>query len=128
KAGKGIESPRDIVDWLSQQIGFEKQEHFLVLFLNQKNCIIKYRTMFKGTLTNASVHPREIYKEAMRIGCAKIMCIHNHPSGDPSPSEADIQITQSIVECGKIVAIPLMDHIIISKNSYISFRQKRLID
>lgn len=126
--GRGIECPQDIVNWLSQQIGFDKQEHFLVLFLNQKNQVLKYRAMFVGTLTNASVHPREIYKEAMRIGCAKILCVHNHPSGDPTESDADIELTKSIEACGKIVAIPLMDHIIISNNSYISFRQKRLID
>lgn len=128
KQGAGIQQPEDIVDWLRQQIGYEQQEHFLVLFLNQRNQILKYRTMFVGTLTSASVHPREIFKQAMRLSCAKILCVHNHPSGDPSPSEADIDLTKCIVECGKMVAIPLMDHIIISKNSYVSFRQKRLID
>ena len=112
-----IESPDDLINWLSQTIGYEKQEHFVVAFLNQRNQVISSKTLFVGTLTNASVHPREIFKEAMRIGCAKIICAHNHPSGDPSASEADIAITESIEECGKIVAIPLLDHIIISKNS-----------
>lgn len=123
-----IESPKDLVDYLTQLIGFEKQEHFIVLFLNQKNQVISSKILFVGTLTNASVHPREIFKEALRIGCAKIICAHNHPSGDPSESDADIQITESIVACGKIVSIPVLDHIIVSKNSFISFRQKRLID
>lgn len=84
--------------------------------------------MFTGTLTNASVHPREIFKEAMRLGCARIMVAHNHPSGDPTPSNADIELTNHIVESGKMVAIPLMDHIIVARNAYISFRQMRLID
>lgn len=123
-----IECPNDLIEWLSQKIGFEKQENFIVLFLDQKHQVLSYQTMFVGTLTNASVHPREIYKEAMRIGCAKIICAHNHPSGDPQQSEADIAITNSIVECGKIVSIPLLDHIIVSRTSYVSFRQKRLID
>lgn len=123
-----IESPLDLVNWLSQLIGFETQEHFIVVFLNQKHQVLSYKTLFVGTLTNASVHPREIFKEAMRIGCAKIICAHNHPSGDPQESEADINITRSIQECGRIASIPLLDHIIVSRNSYTSFRQKRLID
>lgn len=118
----------DVVEWLRQEIGYQKQEHFLVVFLNQKNQVICYRTMFIGTLTNASVHPREIYQEAIRLGCARILCAHNHPSGDPTPSQADIELTMRIEESGHMVAIPLMDHVIIARNSYISFRQKHLID
>lgn len=128
KQGISIEKPQDLVDWLNMQIGFEQQEHFIVLFLNQKNQILCYRDLFKGTLTSASVHPREIFQEAMRVGCARIICVHNHPSGDAQPSEADIVITERIVEGGRMVAIPLIDHIIVSKNTYKSFRQMRLID
>ena len=123
-----INSPKDIVDWLNQQIGFMKQEHFLVLFLNHHNQIVSYRTMFKGSMTSASVHPREIYKEALASGCAKIICEHNHPSGNVEPSEADILLTEAIDACGKMTCIPLVDHIIVGKNSYTSLRQKQLID
>ena len=123
-----INSPKDIVDWLNQQIGFMKQEHFLVLFLNHHNQIVSYRTMFKGSMTSASVHPREIYKEALASGCAKIICVHNHPSGNVEPSEADILLTEAIDACGKMTCIPLVDHIIVGKNSYTSLRQKQLID
>lgn len=123
-----IGKPEDVVDWLQQEIGFCNQECFYVIFLNQKNQIQSYKQMFTGTLTNASVHPREIFKEAMRLGCARIMVAHNHPSGDPTPSNADIELTNHIVESGKMVAIPLMDHIIVARNAYISFRQMRLID
>ena len=84
--------------------------------------------MFVGTLTNASVHPREIFKEAMQVGCAKILCVHNHPSGDPSPSSADMLLTKSIIECGKVTEIPLIDHIIVSRNSYFSFAQQGLME
>lgn len=128
KKKTGIHDPEDIIQWLIQEIGFEKQEHFLVLFLNQRNQIDSYKTMFKGTMTSASVHPREIYKEALAKGCAKILCVHNHPSGNADPSDADILITRAIEECGKLTCIPLMDHIIVSKNSYLSFRQNQLID
>lgn len=123
-----ISSPDDILHWLYQQIGFEKQENFIVLFLNQKNQVESFEVMFTGTMTNASVHPREIYRKALAKGCAKIICVHNHPSGDPQPSEADLTITRAIDECGRLTCIPLVDHIIVAKNSYISFRQKRLID
>ena len=122
----GIHHPQDILEWVNQQIGFEQQEHFLVLFLNQKNQLISSRVIV-GTLTNASVHPREIFREAMQLGCAKILCVHNHPSGDPQPSSADISLTRSIEECGVMTAIPLMDHIIVSRNTYFSFAQKGLL-
>lgn len=123
-----IQQPEDVFDWLNQLIGYEKQEHFLVLFLSQRNQIVTYKDLFIGTMTSASVHPREIFREAMRLQCAKILCVHNHPSGNCEPSKADIDLTNSIVECGKMTAIPLLDHIIVGKNTYISFRQKRLID
>ena len=123
-----IEHPTQIVKWLHQQIGYEQQECFIVLFLNQKNRIIKWKKMFVGTLTNAAVHPREIFKEAMRIGCVRIVCAHNHPSGDCSPSDADIEITKAIDACGKMISIPLLDHIIISRNDYCSLREMFIID
>ena len=128
KHSRSITHPDDIMDWINQFIGYEDKEHFLVLFLNQKNQMVKSSVMFVGTLTNASVHPREIFKEAMQVGCAKILCLHNHPSGDPSPSSADMLLTKSIIECGKVTAIPLIDHIIVSRNSYFSFAQQGLME
>ena len=128
KNTSSISHPQDLVGWLNQQIGYEKQEQFIVVFLNQKNQIMKYQVMFTGTLTSASVHPREIFKAAMRLGCAKILCAHNHPSGDCTPSQADIDLTNSIMECGRMASIPLVDHLIVGRNSFTSFRQKRLID
>lgn len=124
---QSITHPEDIMNWINQLIGYENKEHFLILFLNQKNQLVKSNIMFVGTLTNASVHPREIFKEAMQIGCAKIICVHNHPSGDPTPSSADVHLTKSIMECGKVTAIPLIDHIIVSRNSYFSFAQEGLM-
>lgn len=123
-----VEHPLHVVEWLNQQIGFLEQECFVVLFLNQKNRIMSWKTMFVGTLTQASVHPREIYREAMRIGCAKIMCAHNHPSGDCEPSAADIELTKAIEACGKMISIPLLDHLIIARNDYCSLREMFIID
>ncbi len=125
---KQIEQPEDIMEWLNQEIGYVQQEHFVVMFLNQRNQIMNYKTLFIGTLTNASVHPREIFKEAMKQGCAKIICAHNHPSGDPNPSKADIELTKIIQQVGEMVAIPLVDHLIVAHNTYVSLRQKQLMD
>lgn len=125
---KQIEQPEDIMEWLNQEIGYVQQEHFVVMFLNQRNQIMNYKTLFIGTLTNASVHPREIFKEAMKQGCAKIICAHNHPSGDPNPSKADIELTRIIQQVGEMVAIPLVDHLVVAHNTYVSLRQKQLMD
>ena len=124
KESEAISSPQKLSEWLMQQIGFQQQEHFLVVFLNQRNQILAYKTLFVGTLTSANVHPREIFKEAMRIGCAKIICAHNHPSGNPQVSDADIAITQQIMECGQLVSIPLLDHIVVGGNRYVSLREE----
>ena len=118
----------DLVEWLKLEIGHCMQENFLVIFLNQNNEIICYKTLFKGTLNASLVHPREIFKEAINIGCARIMCAHNHPSGKNEPSQADIEITHTLVECGKMMGIPLLDHIIISKSGYLSFKERMIID
>ncbi len=118
-----ISCPDDVIEWLKLKIGYCLQENFLVLFLNQANQVITYKIMFVGTLTCSSVHPREIFKEAINLSCAKIMVVHNHPSGNPTPSNADKEITQKLVDSSKLVCIPLLDHIIVAKDSYYSFRE-----
>ncbi|MEG0290088.1 MAG: DNA repair protein RadC [Erysipelotrichaceae bacterium] len=123
-----VNHPKVIVDWLNKEIGFSSQEHFIVIFLDNKNHIISYKTLFIGSLNASVVHPREVYKEAIEKKAAKIMVAHNHPSGDPQPSENDIITTRCLKETGDIVGIPLLDHIIVGKNNYISFAQKLLID
>lgn len=125
---KSIQKAMDLVEWLKLEIGHCMQENFLVIFLNQNNEIITYKTLFKGTLNASLVHPREIFKEAINIGCARIMCAHNHPSGKNEPSQADLDITTTLVECGKMMGIPLLDHIIISKSGYLSFKERMIID
>ncbi len=123
-----IKKATDLVKWLQLEIGKSMQEHFIVIFLNQSNQVLSYKVLFKGTLNASLVHPREVFKEAMMIGCAKIMCAHNHPSGNCNPSKADIEITQTLFECGKMVGIPLLDHIIIAKEGYLSFKEKFMLD
>ncbi len=120
--------PKEFVTWLNQEIGNQMQEHFLVVFLDTKNIMMEYKTIFIGTINMSLIHPREIYKEALHIGCAKIICVHNHPSGDVNASREDIMITKRLQEVGEIVGIPLLDHIIVGKNNYFSLRERQLID
>lgn len=120
--------PKEFITWLNQEIGNQMQEHFLVVFLDTKNTMMKYKTIFIGTINMSLIHPREIYKEALHIGCTKIICVHNHPSGDVQASKEDILMTKRLQEVGEIVGIPLLDHIIVGKNNYLSFREKLLMD
>lgn len=105
----------------------KKQEYFYVIYLdNQKNFIID-KELFIGTINMSVVHPREIFKEAYINSASYIICLHNHPSGDPLPSKEDINLTNRISEIGKIVAIPLLDHIVIGSNTYYSFYENNCL-
>ena len=122
-----VSSPRDIADMLMIEMTDYNQEILKLIVLNTKNGIIKVKDIFKGTLDSSIVHPREIYGEALKSGGASIVICHNHPSGDPSPSREDINITLRIKECGKILGINLLDHIIIGNKKYISLKEKGII-
>ena len=104
-----------------------KQEVFKLILLNTKNIVIGTKDVFKGTLNSSIVHPREVFKEAIHRGSASIIVCHNHPSGDPSPSKEDINITLRLKECGNIMGIELLDHIIIGNNRYVSLKEKGII-
>lgn len=103
------------------------QEYFYCLYLNQQKKLIDKKLLFKGTLNRSLIHPREIFKGAYLSSAAYIICIHNHPSGNVIPSNEDINITDSLVEIGKIQGIPIIDHIIIGENNYYSFYENDLI-
>ena len=97
------------------------QEHFYCLYLNTKKELIERKLLFMGTLNKSIVHPREIFKEAYRLSASSIVCLHNHPSGDLTPSKEDIVLTDSLVKIGQINGIPVLDHLIISDDGYYSF-------
>jgi len=101
-----------------------KQEHFVVLFLNIKNQVMHRQTIFVGSLNASIVHPREIFREAVRRSTASIVCAHNHPSGNPAPSPEDIEVTKRLVEAGSIIGIELLDHVIIGDHQFISLKEK----
>jgi len=103
------------------------REHLMVIYLNARNEMIFKKPMFVGTLNANLVHPREIFSQALRHNAASIILVHNHPSGDPEPSQDDLQITKRITEAGKIMGIDVLDHIIITKNKAFSFKEKGLM-
>lgn len=97
---------------------------FICLYLNTKNQVIHRQTIFIGSLNTSIVHPREVFKEAFRRAAASIICLHNHPSGDPTPSREDIEVTKRLVECGQIIGIEVLDHIIIGDHKFVSLKEK----
>ena len=103
----------------------KKQEYFYCLYLDNKNNLIERKLLFMGTINRSIVHPREIFKEAYLTSASKIVCMHNHPTGDITPSMEDIKLTKSLVEIGKLQGIPLIDHLIVSDNNYFSFCNER---
>ncbi|GAA0601489.1 DNA repair protein RadC [Virgibacillus siamensis] len=119
-----IRSPEDGADYIMEEMRNLNQEHFVVLFLNTKNQIIHRQTIFIGSLNASIVHPREVYREAVKRSAASIICAHNHPSGDPSPSQEDIHVTRRLVECGKMIGIELLDHLVIGDRKFVSLKEK----
>lgn len=122
-----IKSPDDVSNLLMEKMRYYQQEHFVVLYLSTKNMVIHQETMFKGSLNTSIVHPREVYKEAVKRSAAAIICVHNHPSGDPSPSREDIEVTKRLHECGEMIGVDFLDHIIIGSGKYISLKEMNFI-
>lgn len=122
-----ITSPSDIVNILMEEMRCLKKEHFKIAILDTKNQIITIESISVGNLNSSIVHPREVFNAAIRRSGNSIILIHNHPSGDPMPSQEDINITNRIVEAGSIIGIKVLDHIIIGDNKYISFKERGLL-
>lgn len=122
-----IRSPGDAADILSEQLRYLQKEHFICLFLDTKNQIIAQETLSMGSLNASIVHPREVFRAAIKCSSASIVCAHNHPSGDPSPSPEDITLTARLVQAGEIVGIDVLDHLIIGDGRYVSLKEKGLM-
>jgi DNA repair protein RadC len=103
------------------------QEHFVVFFLNTKNRIIRRKTITIGSLSATVIHPREVFRAAIQHSSAAIVCVHNHPSGDPTPSFEDIEVTRRLVDAGKIIGIDVLDHVIVGRDGYVSLKEGGLI-
>ncbi|WP_232695609.1 RadC family protein [Brevibacillus daliensis] len=121
---KPIRLPKDVADLMMSEMAQLLQEHFICLFLNTKNHVLGKKTIFVGSLDASVVHPREVFREAIKRSSASLICLHNHPSGDPTPSKEDIMVTKTLREAGEIVGISLLDHIIIGDGRYISLKEQ----
>ena len=120
--GIKITSPEDVVTYYTAQLKYEQRECLLLLILDSKNRVLSEELLSIGTINASIADPREIFLSALRKNGVSILLLHNHPSGDPTPSKEDIVTTSRIVEAGKLLGISLHDHIIIGQNSYISLR------
>ena len=116
-----LDSSNKIYDYIKKDLVYKKQEYFYCLYLDSKKYLIEKKLLFIGSLTNASVHPREIFKNAYLLSAHSIVLIHNHPSNDVLPSKEDILLTKKLIEIGKINSINVIDHVIIGNNNYYSF-------
>ncbi|OGL39977.1 MAG: hypothetical protein A2042_00345 [Candidatus Schekmanbacteria bacterium GWA2_38_11] len=123
-----VTSSKDLFDYLYLSMRGLKMELFKVIFLNTKNRILEIEDLFKGTLNSSSVYPREIIQRSITLNAASLIFIHNHPSGDPQPSEKDREITRELVSAGNIMKIKILDHIIIGDNHYFSFADEGLVE
>ena len=122
-----FDSPQAVAAFLQEKIGREKKEHFYILALDSRNHLVKMNNVSIGTLDASLVHPREVFKEAIQASAAQVIISHNHPSGDPEPSEGDFIITKRLVEAGKILEIEVVDHIIVTTNNFLSFKERKLL-
>ncbi|HNS16103.1 MAG TPA: DNA repair protein RadC [Syntrophorhabdaceae bacterium] len=122
-----IRDPQGVVRAVRKTIKDKAKEHFKLILLNTRNKIIGLSTVSIGTLNASLVHPREVFKDAIRHSASSVVVAHNHPSGNPEPSEEDVKITRRLVESGKILGIEVLDHIIIGKDAFVSLKTKGLL-
>ena len=124
---KKLSSPKATYEIAKKYLEFADKEHLVLLTLDTKNKITSISTVSVGSLNLSIVHPREVFKTAILANAASIILVHNHPSGDPNPSNEDISITKRIKECSEMLGIELLDHVIIGDEDFISLRVKGII-
>lgn len=125
---RDVSSPNAVYEFIAPQMRYLTTERFVVIPLNAKNHILDVCVVSEGTLTASLVHPREIFKPAIRRSAHGIILAHNHPSGDPTPSREDKEVTQRLIGAGKLLGIEVLDHIVVGDGRYTSFRERGLAD
>lgn len=118
-----ITCPQDAADLLTEELRYQREEHFVCLFMDTKNTVIGQKTLSIGSLNASIVHPREVFRAAIQRSSASILCAHNHPSGDPTPSPEDIRLTKRLAEAGELVGIELLDHLVIGDSRFVSLKE-----
>jgi len=121
-----IRSPQDVATMLQIEMGLLEQEHLRVVLLNTKNHVLGTSTVYKGSLNTSVIRTAEVFREAVKENCAGIIVVHNHPSGDPTPSPEDVRVTRELVSAGRLLDIEVTDHLVIGRNKFISLRQQKL--
>lgn len=122
-----IKTPEDVANLVMPELRFFTQEVFKLVLLDIKNQVLALPVISKGGLSSSIVHPREVFKEAIKKSAAAVILVHNHPSGIPEPSKDDIKITRRLIDAGNIIGIDVLDHIIIGDGIYLSMKEKGII-
>jgi len=125
--GKSIKSGKDVFEYATQRLAGNDKEYFMILHLNSKNRVIKDELVSIGTFNASLIHPREVFKSAIKESANSIILVHNHPSGDPAPSEEDEEVTGRLFDAGDLLDIKVLDHVIIGSNDHYRFRENRRI-
>ncbi|MCC6453962.1 MAG: DNA repair protein RadC [Caldilineaceae bacterium] len=121
-----VRSPADVANLLMVEMGLLEQEHLRTVLLDTKNFVVRVVNVYVGSLNSASVRVGEVFREAIRSNSASIIVVHNHPSGDPTPSPEDVRVTEMMVEAGQLLDIEVLDHLVIGRNCYVSLKERKL--
>jgi len=127
KGRQVLASWTQVIDYCRMAMAFEPREQFRILFLDKKNALIADEVQQTGTVDHTPVYPREVVRRALELSATAVILVHNHPSGDPTPSRADIDMTRTIIDTAKPLGIAIHDHIIVGKNGHVSMKGLRLI-
>ncbi|MQR99335.1 RadC family protein [Gluconobacter aidae] len=122
-----LDNEQKLLDYLTARLARENIEQFRILFLDEKNSLIADEAQARGTVNHTPVYPREVARRAVEIGAAALVLVHNHPSGDPTPSEADLQMTMQVQAALEVVGVKIADHFIIGNGRHTSFRRSKLL-
>ncbi len=121
-----VRSPGDVANLLMLEMGLLEREHLRTVLLDTKNHVQRIVTVYAGSLNTAVIRIGEVFQEAIRANSASIIVVHNHPSGDPTPSPEDVRVTQKIVQAGELLNIDVLDHLVIGRNRYVSMKERGL--
>ena len=122
-----IQGPQDVANLVQADMAFLDQEHLRVMVLNTRNQVLTTDEVYKGNVGSAVVRSSEVFREAVRSNSPSIIIVHNHPSGDPSPSTDDVQVTRRLVEAGKLLEIEVLDHVVVAERGFVSLNEKGLM-
>lgn len=122
-----LSSPKSVFNY-SRSMASLKKEHLKGLYLDTRNKLVREEIISIGTLNSSPAHPREVFQPAIESSCAAVIIVHNHPSGDPTPSELDIALTKRLAQAGKLLEIPLLDHVIVAKKGFVSLKEMGVIE